>query len=72
MAAGGQISGVTHEAVDWERAVHVRHQVQHRLSGAEVEVLVRDYLEGSTIKELAGRFRIHRSTVMELLEKSNH
>jgi hypothetical protein len=41
-----------------------------RNQGAEVEVLARGYLEGSTISELAVRFRIHRNTIMELLEKS--
>ena len=48
----------------------MRHQVQHRLTKAEVELLARSYLEGSTLDELSGQFRVHRHTVMDLLEKA--
>jgi hypothetical protein len=58
------------DAMTWGYAAHVRTQIQHRLSDPEIEQLARHYRDGSTIKELAAKFRIHRNTVMALLEKS--
>jgi len=57
-------------SVTWEYAARVRTQLQHRLSDSEIEQLAWLYGDGSTINELAGQFRIHRNTVMGLLEKS--
>jgi len=40
-----------------------------RLSAADVSHLVRDYKSGTTIKELAKTFGIHRTTVMDHLRR---
>ena len=70
LAEGQQLANPGNDEVTWDQAVRVRHQVQHRLTQPEVELLARCYLEGSTLNELAGHFRVHRHTVMELLEKA--
>ena len=69
LAEGQQLANPGNDEVTWDQAVRVRHQVQHRLTQPEVELLARCYLEGSTLNELAGHFRVHRRTVMELLER---
>jgi hypothetical protein len=42
-------------------------QIQRRLKSAEIEELAVAYQAGSTVYELAERFRIHRATVSHLL-----
>jgi hypothetical protein len=44
-------------------------QNQRRLNNAEVGKLIREYEEGALVKELAGRFGIHRLTVTALLRQ---
>jgi hypothetical protein len=44
-------------------------QVQHRLSTDEIDELVAKYLSGETIQALAARFKIHRFTVSQLLDR---
>ena len=46
-----------------------KKQVQRRLKPSEVEEVVIAYQAGSTLYELAERFRIHRVTVSHLLER---
>lgn len=50
-------------------APRTNRQVQRRLSEPEVDELVRRYLEGSTVYELAHQFSIRRQTVSEILER---
>jgi hypothetical protein len=44
-------------------------QVQHRLTGAEVDQLVERYQAGATIRILVGEFKISRCTAMDHLER---
>jgi DNA-directed RNA polymerase specialized sigma subunit len=46
-------------------------QDQRRLQGAEIQQLVQEYLRGSTVPELAQRYEINRSTVLEHLKRQN-
>ena len=44
-------------------------QVQRRLGQAEIAELVDDYRGGATVPMLASRFQIHRTTVLDQLER---
>ncbi len=44
-------------------------QVQRRLRPEEIEELIAAYLAGSTALTLAGKYSIHRTTVLALLER---
>jgi hypothetical protein len=44
-------------------------QRQTRLGAVAMEMLVDDYRAGAKIKDLAGRFGVHRNTVTELLRR---
>jgi hypothetical protein len=46
-------------------------QRQHRLSQAEVVELIAAYRERKSIKEVAQRYEVHRSTVAPLLGRHN-
>jgi transposase-like protein len=46
-----------------------RHRTQRRLGGVDVDALVDHYQGGATIKELAGRFSINRTTVLAHLDR---
>ena len=48
-----------------------RKQVHRRLRPAEIEELVTGYQAGATACQLADRFRIHRTTVLSLLERQS-
>ena len=48
-----------------------RKQVHRRLRPAEIEELVAGYQAGATACQLADRFRIHRTTVLSLLERQS-
>ena len=52
-----------------EVSVGPRKQVHRRLCPAEIEELVAGYQAGATACQLADRFRIHRTTVLSLLER---
>jgi len=49
--------------------LRTRRQFQHRLSRQEAQDLANAYASGSTIKELAARFHINRTTVMSILQR---
>ena len=52
-----------------EPAPHEPRQLQHRLKPDEIDQLVEARKAGATIKELAAKFEIHRTTVMEHLKR---
>jgi len=52
-----------------EASAGPRKQVHRRLRPAEIEELVAGYQAGTTACQLADRFRIHRATVLSLLER---
>jgi hypothetical protein len=54
-----------------EVSVGPRKQVHRRLRPAEIEELVAGYQAGATACQLADRFRIHRTTVLSLLERQS-
>jgi AraC-like DNA-binding protein len=45
------------------------HRTQRRLRGDDLDALVEHYQAGATIKQLADRFRISRTTVMAHLDR---
>jgi AraC-like DNA-binding protein len=51
------------------RAATAMRQSQHRLDGAAIAQLVDRYLGGSAIKELAGEFDVHRTTITTVLRR---
>ena len=48
-----------------------RHRTQRPLRAADVDALIGQYRAGATVKELAGRFGISRTTVMAHLTRRN-
>ena len=54
-----------------EVSVGPRKQVHRRLRPAEIEELVAGYQAGATACQPADRFRIHRTTVLSLLERQS-
>lgn len=44
-------------------------EVHRQLRASEIEVLVSDYLNGSTLRQVAQRLRINRDTASRLLER---
>jgi DNA-binding NarL/FixJ family response regulator len=58
-------------AVTWENSTSVRkHQKQHRLKPEEIDDLVYAYQAGELVEDLAARFSIHRTTVIEHVRRS--
>lgn len=58
-------------AVTWEKSVSARRmQVQHRLKPEEIDELVYAYQAGELIEDLAARFSIHRTTVIEHVKRN--
>jgi AraC-like DNA-binding protein len=53
------------------RAAPAMRQSQHRLDGAAIAQLVESYLSGSAIRDLAGEFGVHRTTVTTLLRREH-
>ena len=45
--------------------------MQHRLTRTEIELLVSQYRDGSSIQTLSRRYEIHRTTVMHHLNQSD-
>jgi hypothetical protein len=45
-------------------------QVHHRLEPAEIQGLKHAYASGATVDELACEFHVHRTTVMDILERA--
>ena len=61
----------TNSSVTWEKSVSTRKvQRQRRLTTEEVEELLYAYKAGELIYDLAERFSIHRSTVIEHVRRS--
>jgi hypothetical protein len=50
-------------------ALHRPRQHQHRLSAGEVAEVIAGYAQRESIKQLAMRFAIHRTTVVALLRR---
>jgi DNA-directed RNA polymerase specialized sigma24 family protein len=46
-----------------------RKQVHRRLQPVQIDELADRYLAGATLKELSKQYRVHRTTVSELLEQ---
>ena len=51
------------------KAFHRPRQHQHRLSAGEVAEVIAGYAQRESIKQLAMRFAIHRTTVAALLRR---
>ena len=51
------------------KALHRPRQHQHRLSAGEVAEVIAGYAQRESIKQLAMRFAIHRTTVAALLRR---
>ncbi|HEY1644794.1 MAG TPA: hypothetical protein VGF75_00225 [Candidatus Saccharimonadales bacterium] len=49
---------------------HYSKQIQHRLKPEEIDQLVNAYKAGELVKDLADRFLIHRTTVIEHVKRS--
>lgn len=49
----------------------VRRQQQRRLTVAECQHAIESYLAGSSMKQLAAEFKVHRVTIAALLRKHN-
>jgi lambda repressor-like predicted transcriptional regulator len=52
-----------------ERTVPTAKQVQHRLSPENTAELAAGYKAGATIRQLAQQYRVHRTTVMAILDR---
>lgn len=52
-----------------EPAVTAPRQVQRRLDAKQIASLVKLYLSGESVSELARQFRVHRTTVMAQLDR---
>jgi transposase-like protein len=53
-----------------EERRRLSNPVQHRLSPADIEQLIHMYRAGGSIKALARRYDVHRTTVMSQLARS--
>jgi DNA invertase Pin-like site-specific DNA recombinase len=60
-----------HEAseVTWGRTPGVRQRVRDRLTDADIELLIADFLAGTSKRVLADRYEISFSTVKRILRK---
>lgn len=67
---GLPLSQPVNEALDWESSVSKRKQRQHHLKPDEVSDLVWAYKAGELVEDLADRFSIHRTTVIEHVRRS--
>lgn len=65
----GNVQNRAGAGITSERRVR-RRQNQVRLSSAQVDVLLEHYDQGEGINRLAARFGIHRTTVMEHLDRA--
>ena len=70
LAQGFRVSQPVNDALAWESAIHSRRQVQRHQSSAEVRRLGQAFQDGSTIEELASRFRIHATTASSILKRA--
>ena len=59
------------ETIPQKTTGRLSNPVQHRLTRTEIELLVSQYRDGSSIQTLSRRYEIHRTTVMHHLNQSD-